>query len=64
MPGEVKVEIQNAISKLKLTDSDIQLLDDAQGEKIYLECVSYFVTSGDRRWWWKILSSLHFQKVD
>ena len=62
MPGEVKVEIQNAISKLKLTDSDIQLLEDAQGEKIYLECVSYFVTSGDRRWGWEDFKFPSFSK--
>lgn len=62
MTGEVKVEIQNAISILKLTERDIQLLDDAQGEKIYHECVSYFVKSGDRRWWWEDFKFPSFSK--
>lgn len=53
MTGEIKDEIQNAISKLNLTVSDIRLLDKTQGENIFNECVSYFLNSGDRRWWWE-----------
>ena len=47
MTGEVKDEIQSAISKLSFTESDIQLLDDIQCERIYNECVTYFLKSGD-----------------
>jgi hypothetical protein len=53
MAGEVKTEIQNAINKLKLTTSDIQLLDNDTGENVFNECVAYFRKSGDRRWWWE-----------
>jgi hypothetical protein len=53
MTGEVKDEIENAINKLNLTESDIRLLENIQGEKIFNECVAYFLKSGDRRWWWE-----------
>src|SRR4051812_48111064 len=53
MDGEIKIEIQNAINKLKLSKSDIQLLDDNSGEQIFRECLAHFVKSGDRRWWWE-----------
>ncbi|MBK8735821.1 MAG: hypothetical protein IPL98_07950 [Saprospiraceae bacterium] len=53
MIGEVKNEIQKAIDKLNLTETDIQLLDNILNETIYNECVAYFVKSGDRRWWWE-----------
>lgn len=53
MQGVVKGEIQNAIDKLKLSELDIQLLDNLRGEKLYNEFVAYFVKSGDRRWWWE-----------
>ncbi|MEO6722132.1 MAG: DUF6756 family protein [Ferruginibacter sp.] len=53
MMGEVKDEIQNAIQKLRLDRSDIQLLDNYTGEKIFNECIKHFLKSGDKRWWWE-----------
>jgi hypothetical protein len=53
MIGEVKDEIRSAISKLNLTESDILLCDNIQGEIIFNDCISYFLKSGGRRWWWE-----------
>ena len=66
MNGEVKNEIQKAIDKLNLTETDIQLLDNILNETIYNECVAYFVKSGDRRWWWEDFKqkSFSFQSSD
>lgn len=51
--GEVKTEIQNAITNLRLTKGDINLLEDTSGKQIFNECVAHFLKAGDRRWWWE-----------
>jgi hypothetical protein len=50
---DVRDEIQDAIQRLGLADSDIKLLPDEEGSKIYYNALSHFVLSGDRRWWWE-----------
>ena len=64
--GEVKDEIKSAIKTLGLSGKDIKLLDDATGEKVFTDCLNYFVKSGDRRWWWEDFKqrSFSFQETD
>lgn len=58
--GKVKDEIQNAIGNLGLSEKDIKLLDEITGERIFNDCLNYFVKSGDRRWWWEDFKQLSF----
>lgn len=51
--GEVKDEVEEAIRSLGFSEKDIVLLDDKVGEKVFKDCLNYFVKSGDRRWWWE-----------
>jgi hypothetical protein len=53
MISQVKNEIQSAIQRLGLTDSDIRLLADEEGSRVFNEALSYFVVSGKRCWWWE-----------
>jgi hypothetical protein len=49
----VKDEIQRAIQRLGLNDSDIRLLPDEVGRPVFNAVVLHFVASGNRRWWWE-----------
>ncbi len=53
MTETVKDEIQDAIQRLGLDESDIRLLSDEEGHTAFNAALSHFVASGDRRWWWK-----------
>lgn len=64
MIGEVKNEIDNAIIKLKLSQKDIFLLDNHAGKKVFNECISHFLNSGDRRWWWEDFKFPSFSLID
>ncbi len=46
-------EIQDAIQRLGLSESDIKLLPDEEGLSVFNAALSHFVASGDRRWWWE-----------
>lgn len=50
---EVIKEINEAVRKLNLSNSEIRLLDYDIGESIYYDCLEHFVKSGDRRCWWE-----------
>lgn len=58
--GETKTEIENAIRVLKLTNDDIERLDDSAGKAVFDDCLSHFVVSGDRRWWWEDFTNNRF----
>ncbi len=62
--GEVHQEIATAIKGLKYTNEQITLLDFDSGKKLYLELLSSFVSSGDRRWWWEDFKVKPFEFVD
>lgn len=62
--GEVSQEISNAIKTLNFTDNEISLLDLKSGKKLYFELLDFFVTSGDRRWWWEDFKLESFDFVD
>lgn len=49
----VKDEVERAKQELGLTDSDIRLLPDAEGFRVFSTALSQFVASGNRRWWWE-----------
>ena len=51
--GEIRNEVSKAIETLKYSRDRISLLDSEVGEIIFNDCLSYFVKSGDRRWWWE-----------
>jgi hypothetical protein len=53
MAHAVKIEIQDAIQRLGLNDSNIKLLPDDQATPIFRAAHSHFVASSDRRWWWE-----------
>jgi hypothetical protein len=53
MADTAKNEIQYAIQRLGLSESDIKLLSDQEGLKVFSAALSHFVASGDRRWWWE-----------
>ncbi len=53
MINDVRDEIQDAIQRLGLIDSDIKLLMDEEGIKIFNNALAHFVLSEDRRWWWE-----------
>ena len=53
MTETVKDEIQDAIQRLGLNESDIKPLPDEKGRTIFNAALSHFVASGDRRWWWE-----------
>ena len=53
MTETIRDEIQKAIQSLGLSDSDIRLLPEDEGRRIYDAALSHFVASGDRRWWWE-----------
>ncbi len=54
--GEVINEVANAVKTLGLSENDIHLLGKQVGEKVFRDCLSHFVKSGDRRWWWEDFS--------
>ena len=58
--SEVKAEIANAIERLRLSKDDITLLDNVTGEKVFKDCLKYFVKSGDRKWWWEDFKQPYF----
>ncbi|MCL3782745.1 hypothetical protein EMN47_20350 [Prolixibacteraceae bacterium JC049] len=62
--GEVNQEISNAIKILNLTDEQISLLDFSTGKKLYFELLDFFVSSGDRRWWWEDFKLASFDFVE
>jgi hypothetical protein len=62
--GQVTEEIVNAIGTLNLDGSDIQLLDKAEGRKIFDDLLTHFVNSGDRRWWWEDFTQKSFSFSD
>ncbi|WP_299242909.1 DUF6756 family protein [uncultured Aquimarina sp.] len=49
--GTIKAEIAQAIKTLKLKQEDICLVSDVKS--LYLELLTHFIKSGDRRWWWE-----------
>jgi len=51
--GDVKKEVNAAIKTLALDSSDITLLADDVGKRLYYDLLNTFVQSGDRRWWWE-----------
>jgi hypothetical protein len=51
--GEVVNEIESAIKTLNLNKSDINLIDDELGNRVFDEYENYFVCSKNRRWWWE-----------
>ena len=53
MAETVKDEIQRAIQRLGLNESAMRLLSYGEGRSVFNAVVSYFVASGDRRWWWE-----------
>lgn len=62
--GEVSQEISNAIKTLNFTDKEVSLLDLDSGKKLYFELLDFFVSSGDRRWWWEDFKMESFDFVD
>ena len=58
--SKIKEEIANAIYTLLLTTVDIQLLDNKKGLEIYTKCLTTFVKSGDRKWWWEDFKDISF----
>lgn len=62
--GEVSQEISNAIKNLNFTDKEISLLDFNSGKKLYSELLDFWVSSGDRRWWWEDFKKESFDFVD
>ena len=61
---EVKIEIETAIKTLGLGPDKIRLLDNQDGEKVLRECLTHFVNSGDRRWWWEDFNQPSFTFLD
>ena len=49
----VTEEIESAINKLGLRESDIRLLPAEENRALYESLVERFVSGGDRRWWWE-----------
>ena len=62
--GEIKDEVSKAIETLKYSKDLISLLDFESGEFIFKDCFSYFVKSGDRRWWWEDFKLDSFDFID
>lgn len=46
-------EIERAIGKLGLSESDIRLLPDQEGRIIFEHALKTFVGGNDRKWWWE-----------
>ena len=53
MAETVKDEIQTAIERLGLNESDIRLLPDDAGRTVFKAALTHFVASGDRHCWWE-----------
>ncbi|MFD2562898.1 DUF6756 family protein [Aquimarina rubra] len=62
--GAVKTEIEQAIKTLELEQEDICLVSDVK--TLYVELLTHFVKSGDRRWWWEDFKqdSFNFMKYE
>lgn len=60
--GAVANEIEQAIKTLNLSQTDICLVSDVKS--LYLELLSHFVKSGDRKWWWEDFKQESFHFMD
>jgi hypothetical protein len=53
MTETVKDEIQEAIQRLRLNDSDIMFLPDEEALTVFSSVERHFVASDKRQWWWE-----------
>lgn len=49
----IQKEISTSVINLGLGHKDIFQLDRETARNVYFECLTHFVKSGDRRWWWE-----------
>jgi len=59
MTDDVTNEISAAIRTLRLTNSEIRLVQAVEAERIYLTALARFVSGPDRRWWWEAFQLPH-----